>query len=243
MLSFAAMKWLAALALLIPAAAQANNWNPAGDYIISGQDEPGYRFWYSVRPERQTQVTAFHNYLMSGGVDYVVPTWQLLRTASDWHRCGAAPFEVPPTAEWDNIVQTLRFVRDYVVPAIGPVEAVSAYRNPRLNACAGGARESVHKQLSAVDLVPLRATTRDAMIARLCRAHAQGGPRYSVGLGFYTKYRFHVDSWKFRTWGRNDAGSLACGVPAPPTIAATPAPPPFAAKTVEAPADPLAPEK
>jgi hypothetical protein len=61
-----------------------------------------------------------------------------------------------------------------------------------------------------LDLVPLQPISRDALMRRLCPNHAVEGPRYNVGLGFYTKLRFHVDSWKFRTWGRNDSGGLAC---------------------------------
>ena len=206
-------------------------WNPTGDYVIAGQEEAGYRRWLAQQAWRPGLVSSFHRYLMDAQVAFVVPTWQLLRTASDWSVCGADPFEVPPATEWPNVVQTLRYVRDYVVPAVGPVEPVSVYRNPILNQCAGGAKESVHQHMSAVDLVPLRPTDRTALIARLCAAHALSGPNYNVGLGFYTKLRFHVDSWRYRTWGRNDGGALACGV-APPRA-------PIAAITI----DPLAPQK
>ena len=48
------------------------------------------------------------------GVGGVVPTWQLLRTATDWQKCGAQPFEVPPTSAWPNIVAALRYVGAYV---------------------------------------------------------------------------------------------------------------------------------
>lgn len=185
-------------------------WNPAAGYVTMGQDEPGYRAWIARSPVRSAQVSAFHNYLDEAGVAYVVPTWQLLRTASQWQRCGSEPFTVPPLDEWANVVNTLRYVRDYVVPAVGRVEAVSAYRNPVLNRCAGGAAKSVHQHLSAIDMVPLAPISRDEMMRRLCPAHAAEGPRYSVGLGFYSKHRFHVDTWKFRTWGQKDSGSVAC---------------------------------
>ena len=199
-------------------------WNPTGDYVIAGQDEPGYRRWVGARPWRSGLVSSFHRYLFEHQVALVVPTWQLLRTASDWAKCGADPFEVPPADEWPNVVQTLRYIRDYVIPAVGPVEPVSVYRNPLLNQCAGGAAESVHQSMSAIDLVPLRPTERTALLTRLCAAHALAGPRYNVGLGFYTKLRFHVDSSRYRTWGRNDLGTLACGVePGPGTTAHPPA--------------------
>lgn len=224
-------------------------WNPTGDYVIAGQDEPGYRRWVMQQSWRPGLVSSFNRYLMDNQVALIVPTWQLLRTASDWAKCGAQPFEVPPMNEWPHVVQTLRFIRDYVVPAVGPVEPVSAYRNPILNQCAGGARESVHMSMSAIDLVPLLPIDRNRLMSRLCAAHAINGPRYNVGLGFYAKLRFHVDSWKYRTWGRNDAGTLAC--PASPThvapLTAVPVPihaPATTATTVTItppPVDPLAP--
>ena len=176
-------------------------WNPAADYITVGQDEGGYRSWYVASLRHQHQVKAFNDYLETWQVSGVLPTWQILRTATSWHRCGGMPFEVPPTSEWPHIVQTLRYVRDYVVPAVGPVEAVSAYRNPRLNACAGGAPESAHKHYSAIDMVPLRRTSRGELMRSLCAVQARRGLDYQVGLGFYAFLRFHVDTTKYRRWG------------------------------------------
>jgi len=189
-------------------------WNPAADYVTAGQDEPGYRSWYLAVPGRGAQVSSFNQYLASHQVSGVVPTWQLLRTASMWGRCGAQPFEVPPTSEWPHLVQTLRYVRDFVIPAVGPVEAVSAYRNPVLNACAGGVPGSAHQHFQAVDLVPLRPTTREQLMETLCAIHLRRGNPYQVGLGFYAFLRFHVDSMRFRKWGMSEAPEASpCRVP------------------------------
>ena len=197
-----------------PAAAVPNAvpavWNPAAPYITAGQDEPGYRSWYLAAPWRAAQVKSFNDYLTSYQVSGIVPTWQLLRTATSWSDCGGQPFEVPPTSEWPHIVQTLRYVHDYVIPAVGPVEPVSGYRNPALNQCAGGAPDSAHKHYSAIDLVPLRATTRESMMRTLCAVHSQHGAQYSTGLGFYAYLRFHVDSTKFRRWNMDPAVAPDC---------------------------------
>jgi uncharacterized protein YcbK (DUF882 family) len=117
---------------------------------------------------------------------------------------------VPPTSEWPHIVQTLRYVRDYVIPAVGPVEAVSVYRNPQLNVCAGGAPESAHKLDSAIDMVPLKPITREVLMRTLCAGHSENGPRYNAGLGFYAYLRFHVDSTKFRRWNMDPAVAAEC---------------------------------
>jgi hypothetical protein len=212
------MRQLAALLLLVPTAAGAQPpawvpgmpWQPTAPYVTAGQDENGYRNWYLASPSHGTSVKYFNDYLANWGVSGIVPTWQLLRTASDWQKCGAPAFEIPPTDEWPNVVQTLRYIRDKVIPTVGPVEPVSAYRDPILNQCAGGAPESAHRYFQAVDLVPLQPITRDSMIRQLCGVHAQSGEPYGVGLGFYVGLRFHVDSRKFRTWGVNDEGAIAC---------------------------------
>ncbi len=111
----------AAARLRCPDAAAA--WNPAADYITAGQDEPGYRSWYLAlagahEPGQGVQRLSGH---LSG-------RRHRADLAAAAHRDGVAemrrqPFEVPPTAEWPHIVQTLRYVHDYVVPAVGPVEA------------------------------------------------------------------------------------------------------------------------
>ena len=263
------MRWLLALSIAIsggaaaqvaPQLTQHQLWQPSAAYVTAGQDEPGYRNWYSASPAHRIGVTNFNNYLQTYRVGGIVPTWQLLRTASSWQRCGAQPFEVPPVAEWPNIVQTLRYINDYVVPAIGPVEAVSAYRNPALNSCAGGAPASAHRHYSAIDMVPLRPMTREALMATLCTAHARRGPDYGVGLGFYAFMRFHVDTTKFRRWGANN-GSSSCPPiirvedvatvyqpPAPQPVVVTPPAaigppaPPAVAPAAPAVVDPLAPK-
>jgi hypothetical protein len=188
--------------------------DPAAAYITAGQDEPGYRSWYLAAPWRAGQVKTFNDYLVGNQVGGVLPTWQLLRTATSWKDCGGQPFESPPTDEWPHIVQTLRYIHDYVIPEVGPVEPVSGYRNPTLNQCAGGAPESAHKHYSAIDMVPLRPITRVAMMRTLCAGHSQHGAAYNTGLGFYAFMRFHIDSTKYRRWNMDPAVAAEC----PPLI-------------------------
>ena len=183
--------------------------DPAADYVTAGQDEPGYRAWATADPSRPPAVASFYAYLVQRGVAGVLPTWQLLRSASAWQRCGAQPFEVPPETLWPNLIETLNYIHADVVPVVGPVEPVSVYRNPLLNACAGGAPESAHAQLFAIDLVPLRPTEREGLVRSLCTIHQWRGTAYDVGLGFYKGLRFHVDSKKFREWGGDGRGDTS----------------------------------
>lgn len=189
----------AALTLAAPAGAQ--------QLPDKGQSEPAFRRYLAVKPGFARDVAAFEDWLARKKLADILPTWQILRTASMWDACNGPPFEVPPPKSWRQIAPTLRFVRDHVVPTLGAVEAVSVYRNPELNACAGGARRSAHRDFSALDLVPIRPWSRRAIFKILCPAHAAKGSAHAAGLGFYSFTRFHVDTRGFRRYG--SAGPLA----------------------------------
>ncbi len=196
---------LAALLLVQPVRAQE---------LPDGQDEADYARWLAAGPGRRAQVLSFESWQEVTGVKGVLPTWQVIRTASMWRECGGEPFEVPPFTLWPGMVKTLRFVRDHVIPAVGPVQAVSGYRNPTLNGCARGARGSAHLDFFALDLVPLRPTTRRQLFEEICPAHARFGRGDGVGLGFYAFTRFHVDTRSFRRWGNAGprGGESPCAV-------------------------------
>lgn len=194
-----------------PVLDQFGRWSPALAYVTAGQDEPGYRAWVLADPHRAIYVKAFNDYLVTYGVGGVVPTWQLIRTASDWQKCGDQPFEVPPTAHWPNIVAALRYIGAFVEPAVGQVEPVSAYRNPTLNICARGAATSTHLTGGAIDMVPSNPTTREALMERLCAVQLASGSWNNIGLGFYKGVRFHIDARKTREWGTaGRAGGWGC---------------------------------
>lgn len=173
---------------------------------------PAFEQWLDREPARRASFAAFEAFLAANEVGDVVPAFELWRTATSAERCGADAFVVPERAHWDNVVPTLRFVRDFVEPTIGQVEVASAYRNEQLNACAGGSPGSAHRRYYALDLVPLdSAVTREALIHDLCRVHANAGAAHHVGLGFYTRTRFHVDTMRFRRWGADGrAASSPC---------------------------------
>ena len=87
-------------------------------------------------------------------------------------------------------------------PAVGPVEAVSGYRNPALNACARGSRAQRPSRLLRARPDPAAAARPAAQLfERLCAVHAATGRPAGAGLGFYTFPRFHIDTRSFRRWG------------------------------------------
>lgn len=178
-----------------------------------GQPAAGdYSEWLQADPYRPAEVRSFELFLRGAGVDSVLPTDQLLLNATEWKRCKLdAPFTLPPRPIWAHIVATLKFLRDDVVPAIGPVNAESGYREPKLNLCAGGAPKSAHAGFYALDLVPVRPMARATLITFVCKLHRDRGRRYDIGLGFYDGLRFHIDSKGFRRWGSdNHSGTSPC---------------------------------
>ncbi|MES2120239.1 MAG: D-Ala-D-Ala carboxypeptidase family metallohydrolase [Pseudomonadota bacterium] len=178
--------------------------------LAPGQTAQDFEAWLARSPANRAGLAAFRDYLAAQGVAAVVPLWQLARTSSSWSECGAEPFEAPPADKWEHIATTLKFVRDDVVPRVGEVEALSAYRNATLNRCSGGAPKSAHREFFALDLTPInKAVERTAMIRSVCAAHARDGRAYDTGLGFYTGRRFHVDSSGFRKWGADGRGATS----------------------------------
>jgi len=167
-------------------------------------EDGSYQRWLSASDTRQTEVRAFEDFLAREGVGGVLPTNQILLNDDLWAECHKdAPYTLAQKAYWPHIVSTLRYVRDVVVPGIGPVKVVSGYRDSELNRCAGGASRSAHAGFYALDLVPVQAVKYATMVQRLCASHAKYGATYHTGLGFYEGQRFHVDSKGFRRWGSN----------------------------------------
>jgi hypothetical protein len=191
---FVGLTLLASLVLAAPAAAQEQ---------AEGQSKADYHAWLAREPGARAQLLAFKQFLEMEKVDEVLPTWQLVRTASMWRECSGPRFEVAPFTEWNNISNTLGFIKAHVEPVIGDVEAMSGYRNAELNQCSGGAKESAHRRFFALDLKPIKEIARDGMIRSLCAIHQWRGAGYDIGLGFYSGLRFHVDSKGFRKWGPN----------------------------------------
>jgi hypothetical protein len=138
---------VAATLLLTPAVAHAQSTAP-------GQAHADYLAWLARSPENREAVRSFRTHLATKGVEDIIPTWQLIRTSSSWRQCAAERFEVAPVGKWDNMVKTLSFVRDEVAPVLGGVEALSVYRNEKLNSCSRGAPKSAHARFFALDLVP-----------------------------------------------------------------------------------------
>ena len=176
-----------------------------------------YNSWRTQTPLRDFGIAYFERFLRREKVYGIIPTYQILRTASMAGQCNQSAFSLPPQKYWPNIAGTLQFAKNYIIPKIGEVEAASGYRNPVLNRCAGGAPGSAHAKYFALDLVPKSNITRKELIAAICKIHDEFGAQNRIGLGFYNKTRFHIDSRSFRRWGPNGRGKTSpCGPIIPP---------------------------
>ncbi len=102
--------------------ARRRSCGPAGAVAPAQSD---FAHWMQAAPGRAQEVRAFEAYLHRAGVGGVLPLPQLLLNSSSWAACADAPYSLPPRALWPNIVPTLRFVRARIVPALGPVAALS----------------------------------------------------------------------------------------------------------------------
>lgn len=166
--------------------------------------------------QRVHDVATYYNYLKQhlGGYD-VPPMWQLLTTARDWQGCHQEQFEVPPPELWANILPTLRLYAKLKHQGILPnsSEIRSTYRNPTLNACAGGALNSSHKHHQAIDIwIPeyeYDAERLQAIKTALCQYWRYQGQADNFGLGLYQTGAIHIDTAKYRTWGGHHTAGLA----------------------------------
>jgi hypothetical protein len=140
------------------------------------------------------------NFLKINGVDAVVPPYELLRQGSDWQQVGEPPFAIPPEDYWETMVDTLRVMKEEIIPRVGPVTVLSAWRTSRYNAKAGGARSSKHLHFCGLDMVPNRNYSRKELLPILRDIHRTAGKKWNMGLGIYSGVRFHVDTCGYRRW-------------------------------------------
>ncbi|MDB5911395.1 MAG: peptidase [Ramlibacter sp.] len=157
------------------------------------RDAVVFTHWRASHPE----VEAFEEYLVREQVAQVAPAYQLLRSASMWKECKSQPFQVPPPELWPSVRDVMVLLRELQARQVLPAfEIVSAYRDPRLNRCAGGAPGSSH-QVFAVDIAPLPQEEAD----QLCRFWREQGKPWNMGVSRYPSGRIHIDRAGWRTWG------------------------------------------
>ncbi|MCA0899949.1 MULTISPECIES: D-Ala-D-Ala carboxypeptidase family metallohydrolase [Microbulbifer] len=150
--------------------------------------------------DNRARFEKLERFLKLNEVDEVVPPYELMRQGTDWQKIGEPPFAIPPEDAWETMVDTLRVMKDYIIPTIGPVVVLSGWRTPSYNAKAGGARTSKHLHFCGLDMIPEDDYTRKQLVPKLRRIHRKVGRKWNMGLGIYSGIRFHVDTCGYRRW-------------------------------------------
>ena len=182
-----------------------------GMWVVSVAHADDRDLWMFAQWAGDHQTRPFREMLVDARLYGVVPIHQLLRSASDWKLCRASPFAEPPASQSPAVRSTLSLLNTLDDQGIlRQFEVVSAYRDPSLNRCAGGAVGSAHTRAFAVDiLLPAWADPNP-----LCSFWQQHGQAWNMGLGRYPSGRIHIDTAGYRTWGGDgSAGSSFCARP------------------------------
>lgn len=178
-----------------------------------------YLIWLN-QADNQQLLNSYKAFLSRNQADFIVPDYQMLRSARDWQQCNYPEYEVPPPEVWQNAVPTLqllRYLRQQGI--ISNIEVTSSYRSPFLNKCAGGAKASSHVRNAAIDfrIGPSQPTPEDEFAIleskkKLCRFWQQYGKDFNMGLGVYESGQIHIDTIGYRTWGYSHSWrSSLCG--------------------------------
>ncbi len=167
-----------------------------------------YNAWVAAA-DNLRRVRDYEVFLEKNGVGSIIPSFELVRTARDWQKCGRSQYMVPNRELWANQIPTLRVFK-YLVAAniLSDFEVTSVYRDLPLNQCAGGASSSRHLYNSAIDfrIGPEFPKPEDYAYVentkfRLCQFWAQHGQSLNMGLGLYSSGQIHIDTQGYRTWG------------------------------------------
>ena len=163
------------------------------------------------RGQHAAEVANFDAFLRAESLQGLVPMHELLRSASDWQKCEAQPFAVPPQARWADAASVLRLVKTLKSNGVlAEFEMHSGYRDAALNQCAGGAARSAHLRGFAMDITPRNVAT---VLPALCAFWSEQGPALNMGLGQYPSGRIHLDTLGHRTWGRDGSSKTSPCLP------------------------------
>jgi len=205
----------------VTAPQQGNMAHPQGKRIFIPQerviiDRPippkvvpnSYQTWLASG-DNLRRVREYEQFLERNNVGNIIPSFELMRTARDWQKCGRSQYAIPNRELWNNQLATIRIFKYLVASKIlTDFEVTSVYRDLPLNQCAGGANSSRHLFNSAIDfrIGPEFPQPEDyAFIEntkfKLCQFWSQHGQSFNMGLGLYASGQIHIDTHGYRTWG------------------------------------------
>lgn len=155
--------------------------------------------WLLVNQAHE-KVGKIGQYFSDNGVLGKLPLYLVLLQGTDWQLNEKSVFVLPNRDHIDNMVRTVKYVEQHIVPVIGDLVPVSGERTEEYNAISGGASRSKHLNFCAMDMVPEKSWNRAELHQKLVEIHNQTGKHNNVGLGLYSGLRFHIDTCGFRRW-------------------------------------------
>lgn len=121
--------------------------------------------------------------------------------------CEQYRFALPPEKDWKNLLEPLLMIEQLQQQGLyANYKIVSVYRSQEANRCVSGAKASKHLKNFAVDFQTLDESFQhyadhELMDRKMCQFWHQQGKKFSLGLGLYSKQRYHIDRQGYRTWG------------------------------------------
>ena len=158
-----------------------------------------FRGWVLMN-RKEKEIQEGYKYFLDNGVKEGIPLHLILLQGTDWRLSNTTVFNLPDKKNWDNMVRTLLFVQEYVMPKTGLLIPVSGDRSKEYNQHAGGAPRSSHLDFCALDMVPVRNISRTELHKILMSVYNKVGRKNNMGLGLYSGVRFHIDTCGFRSW-------------------------------------------
>jgi len=142
-----------------------------------------YTHWVSAL-DNLSRVREYEVFLERHGVGNIIPSFELMRTARDWAKCGRSQYMIPSRELWANQIPTLKVFK-YLVAAnvLTDFEVTSVYRDLPLNPQA--------QDYSYIENTKFK----------LCQFWVQHGQSLNMGLGMYASGQIHIDTQGYRTWG------------------------------------------
>lgn len=167
-----------------------------------------YEMWLNQNSYYRQSAEAYEAFLVKQlGKQNVPPMHELLTTARSWKKCGAEPYQVPPSELWHQMIPTIKLYNQLKQAKILPAHTQirSVYRSPDLNRCAGGAPGSKHLTNGAMDIwVPdyqVGSWQLNGVQDKLCQYWIDHGESLQFGLGIYATGAIHIDTQGYRKWG------------------------------------------
>ncbi|WP_261396558.1 D-Ala-D-Ala carboxypeptidase family metallohydrolase [Photobacterium rosenbergii] len=158
-----------------------------------------FRGWVLMN-RKEKEIQEGYKYFLDNGVKEGIPLHLILLQGTDWRLSNTTVFNLPDKKNWDNMVRTLLFIQEHVMPKTGLLIPVSGDRSKEYNQHAGGAPRSSHLDFCALDMVPIRNISRTELHKILMSVYNKVGRKNNMGLGLYSGVRFHIDTCGHRSW-------------------------------------------